>query len=618
MSRATNWLFFILLLSAVFGATARAATTRTAASCNNGDVQAVVSAAANGDTVVIPAGSCSWTSGVTVPSGRGITITGTGTLNSTAATTGASASCTQTTITLTVSGNVVAFRFNPTQGNSTSRLSCMQLTYGSGPLVGVAAQGTCTAAGCPNIRWDNLTFTNWTGHSTMISNSYGINAASNVFGVIDHNTVSGTGTTYLHFVEFGLPTYKGVGAYGDNDWAQPENYGSADFLFMENNLFNAAGATENETTVVATGGGRLASRFNTFTNADHWNFMHGWHGTESNGRPRSVHAFEVYRNTVTCGVGVECQQLVATRNGTGLVWGNTYNYAGGSTNLTSLVGFGLYRAEGSAAGWGACDGSGPYDTNDGTTYWSGTIGSVSTISGGYQLTVNGSPGWTTNQWTATGAPYSVHDVTKNNGAEILSNGANTLNVHVTGGPGAYSPSAGDSIQILRATVCIDQGGRGAGRYYSGNPASPSASADQALTPSYIWMNTVSKPSEWGDAGDVGSGSGRIARNRDYYRENRNQTAQTSASSPFDGTTSIGIGHGTIARRPSTCTAGVGYWATDEGTWNQSGTDEQGQLYVCASTNNWTLYYTPYTYPHPLISGSAPVQVPNPPTSLQTK
>src|SRR5215470_17916881 len=62
---------------------------------------------------------------------------------------------------------------------------------------------------------------------------------------------------------------------------------------------------------------------------------------------------------------------------------------------------------------------------------------------------------------------------------------------------------------------------------------------------------------------------------------------------------VGMGHGTKARRPTACTTGVAYWATDEGNWNQSGNSfGQGNLYICTATNTWTLSYTPYTYPHP--------------------
>ena len=55
---------------------------------------------------------------------------------------------------------------------------------------------------------------------------------------------------------------------------------------------------------------------------------------------------------------------------------------------------------------------------------------------------------------------------------------------------------------------------------------------------------------------------------------------------FDGT--VGIGVGPLSARPTTCTIGVAYWATDTNI-----------LYKATATNTWTAYYTPYIYPHPL-------------------
>ena len=64
----------------------------------------------------------------------------------------------------------------------------------------------------------------------------------------------------------------------------------------------------------------------------------------------------------------------------------------------------------------------------------------------------------------------------------------------------------------------------------------------------------------------------------------------------------GVGRGPLSSRPSSCTPGVAYWATDQGEWDSGHSGPDGQLYKCVSNNTWSLYYTPYVYPHPLVSG----------------
>src|SRR5882757_11249326 len=83
-------LFFALLF--FLAPLAKAQGTFTAASCNRSDVNAVINGpthtAVTGDKIIIPAGSCTWTSGITI-SGVGIDITGTGSPNTGAGTVGA-------------------------------------------------------------------------------------------------------------------------------------------------------------------------------------------------------------------------------------------------------------------------------------------------------------------------------------------------------------------------------------------------------------------------------------------------------------------------------------------------------------------------------------------------
>lgn len=80
------------------------------------------------------------------------------------------------------------------------------------------------------------------------------------------------------------------------------------------------------------------------------------------------------------------------------------------------------------------------------------------------------------------------------------------------------------------------------------------------------------------------------------------------TSGYDGTS--GMGCGTLANRPATCTTGTAYWATTQSCsdlTNMVGvnptTPISGTLYICGS-NNWVdaTTYTPLAYPHPLRGG----------------
>lgn len=54
------------------------AATITAASCSQANVQSAVNSATSGDTVTVPGGSCSWSSPVSIPNTKGITLNGGG------------------------------------------------------------------------------------------------------------------------------------------------------------------------------------------------------------------------------------------------------------------------------------------------------------------------------------------------------------------------------------------------------------------------------------------------------------------------------------------------------------------------------------------------------------
>ena len=147
----------------------------------------------------------------------------------------------------------------------------------------------------------------------------------------------------------------------------------------------------------------------------------------------------------------------------------------------------------------------------------------------------------------------------------------------------YSGASSPDIEINQYNGgCYSQIENSNGSAYTG--------PDFTVLNTYFWNNKVNGSLSGASTGS--SNSCGVVENTNFYNQ------QTS----FTGT--IGVGRGVIASRPSTCTTGVGYWATDQGSWNTKlPANTSGQFYKCTATNTWTLYYTPYTYPNPLRSGS---------------
>jgi hypothetical protein len=179
---------------------------------------------------------------------------------------------------------------------------------------------------------------------------------------------------------------------------------------------------------------------------------------------------------------------------------------------------------------------------------------------------------------------------------------------------------GNTISLARGTTVIDHRG-GACMLFKNTVTGSTGSwqvreeYDDSITPftnsrpqhvsdSYYFLNTFNGNSQRvNESGDCCSA---ITENQHFW----------NYTTSFNG--SAGIGAGLLSARPTSCTVGVGYWATDQGEWNSNQPGPDGQLYKCSSPNTWTLHYRPYTYPHPLRTGAAPAPPPPPapPTGLQ--
>ncbi len=285
--------------------------------------------------------------------------------------------------------------------------------------------------------------------------------------------------------------------------------------------------------------GRFVVRFNTFTAGPG---TAQWLLTHPTGEPggaiRGCREWEAYENTFVTN-GQGVFSLWFLSAGTGVTWGNTISTAGGG----SLSNFFTFISE----------------RSNNTTYG--------------QTAVPNGWGYCGTYFNGTGSSWDQNANTVS-GAKCLDN--------VGMGKGDLLTATGTaSFPTIANTVL---GGQTWPR--------------QAQEPVYEWLDTYA-PGNWVDSTQYSSISPLpIQQNNDYYLWCN--AAATTGCTTFNGTQ--GVGSGTLGSRPSTCTTGVAYWATDQGSWNTSGSGPQGQLYNCTATNVWSLLYVPGTYPNPLVTG----------------
>ncbi len=582
-------LFPFILCSAL-----AAQCNHTAASSSQSAMQTAVNAATSGQTACMPlsAGSVTWgtntNTDVTLNVPEGVTLNLEGwTITDDIYKGGGSCSGGAPLVTLNATSSTVS---RVTNGIIVAQLISANCGESEEHIQAVGSENGYFSV-------DHITF-NGIAQSGANYDQVGV-STSDAYGVIDHDTFNNPGDVFPTAIH--NDAYLGVGYYGDNSWAQPDTFGSESAVYMENNTYSYTANGPFPTGCFdAEEGGRLVFRFNTGCP-----FV-GTHGLDSSGRFRSVRTWEVYDNTFVAQPNSNNNMYtgVFMRGGTGYVFSNAFSDTGLSTPYLTLIQLNSYRDTSGYAPWGpsgiaeGCGGQGPFDTNTGTVYASFTASGSSSLDNTISTTSTLSSGAYNGSFT--GITYSLVDTTLGWASTIATNTTNTVVTNPAAQPGAgsaHTASSGDAMEVLSAYPCTDQIGRGAGTYVSGTGGTggaptPTAAINQASDPAYEWLNSLDGTTQTPAYTVGGTGYYHLHANRDYY----------GYASGFSGAS--GVGSGTRASRPSTCTTGVAYWSTDQGSWNQSGSGGQGVLDVCTSTNTWTNgAYTPYTYPHPLDSAS---------------
>jgi hypothetical protein len=263
------------------------AATITASSCSSAHVQAAIDAARDGDTVLVPAGECTWSTAVNIT-------------NKTIIFRGAGSGAGGTRINY---GGTNHTLINVSAGSKTGRLevSGFWLVGGDANYWNGTALQLYGPVGWKNVRVHNMVFQD--------NYPWAVKLSAATHGVMDNCVFRGR--------TFGIMTY----GRGATDWATPLTLGTADFFFFEDNTFDFTdfyGVT-GVPALDMDSGGRIVFRNNNLRYA-----MWETHDKARSGLV-SAHAYEIYNNTFW--TNTSKWKAIDISSGTGVVWGNTFTGA---------------------------------------------------------------------------------------------------------------------------------------------------------------------------------------------------------------------------------------------------------------------------------------------------
>lgn len=282
--------FTLSSLAIFFGASISSASAATvnASSCMSPAVQTAVNSAVNGDTVLIPAGTCDWgASTLAVPGG--VYLKGSGK--------------TATIIRGSSQSNQTLVNFNCSNGR-VATFSDMTLIGKGNPAVW--DQGISLLNGCKSFKVFNSKFTDFVNAGVSVNgDSHGV-TYSNDF--VNNYRAGQTGGT----------TGYGVVVYGNGTWPALE-LGTANAVFVEDNYFYG-----NRCNIASNNGARYVFRYNTAVATDPvLNYsMVDAHGKASS--PRGSRSWEIYNNTFSTNMvtGVAERGATGLHGGDGVVFNN--------------------------------------------------------------------------------------------------------------------------------------------------------------------------------------------------------------------------------------------------------------------------------------------------------
>ena len=438
------------------------------------DVSEAITSAAKGDTVIVPAGTASWTQTLVI--NKPVSLVGQTTVNYTNETANdqtiifddVSRSSTPSAPIIYAIVTAGDMNVEPT----VPLLVIKGFTFRGSPNTPTGApNGAIMLAGtCPAVRVSNCHF-----DSLYQSSIYTFGW---IYGVMDNclHTI----TRFLLTGTMGMATYNGQ-KYGDGSWTEDAHWGSYKFFFTENNVVRAKSPAQYG--MDAKRGARYVVRYSKIYDLS---FVQT-HGTEA-GRDRGCRAIEFYNNICNRSSTTAPGSPGELRSGNLLFHDNKYT---GMALGTPWVSLSAFRTFVNFQPWKLASGDNAWDRNDPHgLYASGTALTPSVVGetkGSTSFYVDGNlsaynTGGYSIQNTRTGLGGMIRSAVYNSTAN------RTLimcDYSIAWAASKVTFNVGDPFQICRVLRVLDQTGLGKGTVCS-TPKSLNGAVNEA---SYAWNNT---------------------------------------------------------------------------------------------------------------------------------